>query len=173
MRTLVYHVACTLDGFIAHSDHTVDGFSQDEEVVSEYFNALKTDYDAVIMGRKTYEFGLQFGVTSPYPWLQQFVVSQTLESSPDPAVQVVADGVELARTLKQQSGKPIYLCGGGKLAAVLLKEQLIDSLILKLNPILFGKGIPLFEGMDKPAPLKLVSTKPYACGVVLQHYNIM
>jgi dihydrofolate reductase len=71
MRKLIYHVASTLDGFIAHEDHTVDGFLGEGLHADEYLASLHTNYDAVIMGRKTYEFGVQFGVTHPYPWLKE------------------------------------------------------------------------------------------------------
>jgi dihydrofolate reductase len=43
-------------------------------------------------------------------------------------------------------GKDIYLCGGADLATTLFAENLIDEIILKLNPLLFGSGIPLFSG---------------------------
>src|SRR5689334_22853929 len=93
MRTLKYHVASSIDGFIAHEDHTVDGFLAEGEHVTDYLAALKTDYDVVLMGRKTYEFGLQYGVTSPYPWLKQYVLSRSMERSPDSQVELVSDNI--------------------------------------------------------------------------------
>jgi dihydrofolate reductase len=64
-RKLKYHVACTVDGFIAHDDHTIEGFVAEGEHVADYLASLKSDYDIVLMGRSTYEFGFQFGVTNP------------------------------------------------------------------------------------------------------------
>lgn len=84
----------TLDGFIAHQDHTVDGFVDEGGHVTDYLNSLKNDYDVVLMGRRTYEFGFQFGVTDPYLWMKQYVISCTMERSPDPNVELVAENLE-------------------------------------------------------------------------------
>lgn len=67
MKKLKYHVACTVDGFIAHSDHSISGFVSEGAHVDDYLNSLRSDYDSVLMGRRTYEYGLlnlPFAVTS-------------------------------------------------------------------------------------------------------------
>jgi hypothetical protein len=45
MKKLKYHVATTLDGFIAHPDPTVHGFVEEGEHVTHYFDSLKNDYN--------------------------------------------------------------------------------------------------------------------------------
>ncbi len=173
MRKVIYHVATTVDGFIARADHSVEGFVSAGAVVDDYLAALRSDYDTALMGRRTYEFGLQFGVTSPYPWMQQYVFSRTLPESPDPAVQLVAgDAAAHVRALKAQPGQAIYLCGGGTLATALLAAGLVDELIVKQNPLLFGAGVPLFAAPIAPHSLELLSAKPYPSGVVLLHYRV-
>lgn len=173
MRKLKYHVAITLDGFIAHTDHTVDGFVAEGEHVTDYLESLRTDYDIALMGRRTYEFGFQFGVTNPYPWMKQYFLSRTMGRSPDPNVELVSENMlDLVRELKRGTGKDIYLCGGATLAATLLAEDLIDEIIVKLNPVLFGSGIPLFSQAIKQTDLELANSKVYATGVVLLHYHV-
>lgn len=174
MRKLKYHVATTLDGFIAHTDRTVDGFVREGEHAADYLNSLKTDYDVVLMGRRTYEFGFQYGVTNPYPWLKQYVLSRSLEKSPDENVQLVSDNIlEFVRQLKTETGKDIYLCGGAELATTLFDEDLIDEIIVKLNPVVFGSGLPLFSGAIKQTALELIASKVYANGVVLLQYHVL
>jgi len=82
MRKLKYYVASTVDGFIGHEDGSVNGFLEQGEHVTDYLESLKTWFEVVLMGRKTYEFGFQFGVTNPYPWLKQYVFSRTMKESP-------------------------------------------------------------------------------------------
>ena len=176
MRRLKYYIASTVDGFIAHEDGSFDGFLMSGDHVSDYLEALQ-QFDVVLMGRKTYEVGLQEGVTNPYPHMQQFVISKTLQASPDEAITVVSDGiVELVKRLKTESGQDIYLCGGGLLAATLLSARLIDDVILKINPVLFGSGIPLIAGDPLPIPttqLQLTDSKIYDNGLVLLLYQII
>jgi dihydrofolate reductase len=173
MRKLKYHVASTLDGFIAHEDHSVDGFVAEGDHVNDYLESLKNDYDTVLMGRRTYEFGFQFGVTNPYPWMKQYVLSRTTGSSPDANVEVVSDNVvDFVIGLKEMEGKDIYLCGGSELAARLLAEGLIDEITLKLNPVLFGAGLPLFSRISKQTSLELTGSKVYGNGVILLNYRL-
>ncbi|HEX5734510.1 MAG TPA: dihydrofolate reductase family protein [Blastocatellia bacterium] len=173
MRKLKYHVAITIDGFIAHEDHTIDGFIGEGEHVTDYLESLRNDYDAVLMGRRTYEFGFQFGVTNPYPWMKQYVLSRTMERSPDPNVELVSHNIiDLVRGLKEGTGKDIYLCGGADLAGRLIAEDLVDEIILKLSPVAFGSGIPLFSGAVKQIDLELIGSKVYESGVVLLSYRV-
>lgn len=173
MRKLKYHVACTVDGFIAHKDHTIDGFLYEGEHVTQYLESLKSDYDIVLMGRKTYEFGFQFGVTNPYPWLRQYVLSRTMEKSPDENVKLVSENIfDFVRELKRERGKDIYLCGGADLASRLLAENLIDEIILKFNPVLFGSGIPLFSEITRQTDLELTGSKVYENSVMLLTYRV-
>ena len=123
------------------------------------------------MGRATYEVGLKEGVTSPYPHLEQYLFSRTVQASLDPQVELVThDAIAVVKTLKQQWGKDIGLCGGGELATTLFPE--IDELILKVNPILLGAGIPLFSGGVSETALALTESKVYTNGFMLLQYRL-
>jgi dihydrofolate reductase len=173
MRKVIYHVASTVDGFIGHEDHGVDGFIQDGEHTNDYLKALKNDYDLVFMGRNTYDFGVRLGVTNPYPWMKQYVFSSSLDQNPNEHVELVSgDPRELVQNLKDQAGKDLYLCGGGDLAARFLNAGLLDEIVLKLNPVLFGTGIPLFRQISKPVRLELKNTRVYSSGVILIRYAV-
>ncbi len=172
MRKLKYYVATTLDGFIAREDGTWDCFIQEGEHITDYFESLKL-FDAVIMGRKTYEVGLKVGVTNPYPTMKQYVVSRTMKVSPDENVELVSENVvEVIKNLKNEPGKDIYLCGGADLAAMLFAENLIDAVILKVHPVLIGSGIPAFKEIVRQTNLELIDSKTFKTGVVVLHYEV-
>lgn len=172
MRLLKYHVAATVDGYIAHPDGSFDGFPMEGDHVDDFISSLGS-YDAVLMGTKTYEVGLKVGVTDPYPPLKPYVFSRSITEPPDPRVELVAeDAVGFVRGLKSQPGKDVWLCGGGKLASTLLDAQLVDEIIVKLNPRLFGKGISLIGGGDRVVALELRDSKVYDTGVVLLTYGV-
>ena len=187
MRKLVYYVAATADGFIAGPEGQFDFLLFESDIQAMIITELPETlpgparvamgiddvanqrFDAVVMGRGTYEPGLAAGMTSPYPQLRQYVFSRTLAQL-DPAVQVVAtDPAEFVRQLKQDDGRDIWLCGGATLAAELLDE--IDELIIKRNPIVIGAGIPLFRGPFVPTKLVLAGARPLSeSGVVIETY---
>lgn len=172
MRKLVYYVASTVDGFIARKDGSFDCLLNEGEHVTDYLASFAW-FDTVLMGRKTYEVGLQFGVTNPYPMLRQFVISQTMTAAPDPNVELIRDDV-IARVeaLKAAAGKDIYLCGGAELATRFFQAGLIDEVILKLNPLLLGTGIGLVTGLDHHLDLTLTKHKVYENGVILLFYTV-
>ena len=76
------------------------------------------------------------------------------------------------RGLKSAPGGAIYLCGGSQLAGYLLEHRLIDRVILKVNPVFFTKGLPLFQGTAAVTRLTLLDSKLYANGVQFQHYAV-
>lgn len=188
MRKLIYYVACTADGFIAREDGSFDFFPVEGEHFADLFNSFPETvpshlrealgvraenklFDAVLMGRNTYEVGLKVGVTSPYSTMKQYLFSRGMKESPDANVELVSgDAVGFVRRLKEEAGKAIWLCGGANLAATLFTE--IDEIIMKLNPILLGSGIPLFSGAVPPTALELAESKIYGNGFMLLHYRV-
>ena len=96
-----------------------------------------------------------------------------MKESPDQRVEIVAeDAVRMVRKLKAATGKDIYLCGGADLATELFKEGLIDEVILKVNPLLLGSGIPLMADIGRYVDLELIGSKVYVSGVVLLSYSV-
>ena len=177
MRKLIYHVSTTLDNFICQEDGSIDGFLPEGDHIPDYLESLK-NYDAVVMGKSTYEFGYRYGLKpgiAPYPTMKNYVFSKSIQidHSIDERLTIVrTDAIAFMKNLKEQNGGPIYLCGGGIFASSLLDNNLIDSLIIKLNPVLLGKGIRLFERSNRKVGLSLTDTKIYQSGVVLLTYAI-
>jgi dihydrofolate reductase len=189
MRKLIYSVTCTADGFIADADGACDFFRMEGEHAADLLEDFPETvpahlhevlgvprgnrrFDAVLMGRSTWEVGASIGLTSPYPQLKQYVFSRTLRETPDPAVELVADdAVARVRALKEEAGKDVWLCGGAALAHALFEE--IDELILKVDPVVIGSGVPLFRGRVKPARLEVTERRSYANGFVRVHARVV
>lgn len=172
MKKLVYYVACSVDGYIAELDGSFDSFVNEGAHVTDYLESFNR-FDTVLMGRNTYEVGVKMGTTNPYPMFDSYVFSTSMEESPDEDVTLVKENViELVEDLKKRDGKAIYLCGGGLLAVDLFNAQLIDEVVLKVNPILLGEGIHFFSGVVQPANLGLIKSTAYNNGVVFLHYEV-
>lgn len=178
MKKIIYHVATTLDNFIAREDGSTTGFLLAGDHVEDYLESLK-HYDIVLMGKATYEYGYKFGVQpgqpSPvYPHMQHYIFSKTLNFTTEASEQVEVikeKQLEFIQRLKQTSKKNIYLCGGGTFAGFLLDNELIDELIIKLNPVIFGSGIKLFGTSKKTMNLSLIDSKRYQSGVMRLRYH--
>ncbi|MEU9040121.1 MULTISPECIES: dihydrofolate reductase family protein [unclassified Kitasatospora] len=189
MRKLSYFVGTTIDGFIAAPNGDFDFFmphlTEDfaPTLFTEYPETIPTPgrtavgiaeapnkhFDTVLQGRGSYDVGLAVGLTSPYAHLRQIVFSRTLESSPDPAVEVTAeDPLSVVRRLKQEDGLGIWLCGGADLAGRLLPE--IDELIIKQYPVVAGSGIPLFRTGFEPRTFTLTDSRVFERGNVILTY---
>lgn len=176
-RKVIYYVAMSVDHYIAHTDESIDGFLMEGRHIADYLKDLR-DYDTVLMGRRTYEWGYQFGVepgqaVPTYAHMAQYVFSKKMPDSQHEQLQVIRDDpAEFVKQLKTESGGSIYLCGGGELAGHLLQQGVVDELILKINPVLFGKGIPLFGAFDDTIPLSLLNANIYDNGAVFLHYAV-
>ncbi len=176
-RKLIYYVAMTLDRYIAHEDESVDGFLIEGHYIPDFIASLSM-FDTMLMGKRTYEWGFNHGgipgEPAPYPNpMMNYVFSKSMQDYQHERLQVVReDAPQFVQRLKQQPGKPIWLCGGGDLAGSLLDQQLIDELIIKLNPVIFGKGIPLFGKSTKEVGLSLLDSKIYNNGLIMLHYAI-
>jgi len=177
MRKLIYHIAVSLDGFIADKDGNVGDFLMEGPHVKDFTQSL-AQYDTVVMGRYTYEFGFQFGIQPgqpAYAGLKHIVASQSLNFESNDEVQLIKTDIgPYLQQLKTKPGKNIWLCGGGKLAGHLLNHQLIDELWLKINPIILGAGIALFEGTHKALvlPAQQCLQQNYSNGVLLQKWRL-
>lgn len=178
MTKLIYHVACTLDGFIAdiQGDCPANLFPTSGDHIADFLQHINK-YRLVLMGGNTYRYGFKFGLQPgqpAYQGLKHYIFSRRLNFVSNADVQLITtDAIAYIRYLKQQEQGDIWLCGGGQLAGQLLHEQLIDQLRLKINPSLAGCGIYLFGNkINIPKFLRLKHSKSYASGVVLNDYDL-
>ena len=175
MRKIVYYVATSLDGYISGPDEDISGFVGTGTGVEKYLADL-TNFDTVIMGRHTYEFGYKFGIKPgqpAYPHMKHYVFSNTLRfQNADPRVQVKKLEIQEIDSIQNQKGTDIYLCGGGQFAGWLLDNQKIDRLKLKLNPLILGQGVRIFGSSKTGCKTELVDTEVYENGLQIMTFDI-
>ena len=175
MRKIVYYVAVSIDGFIEGKNNSIDMFVHEKSIVDYYKKDLQ-NFDTVIMGRKTYEFGYRFGLQpgkAAYPHMQHYIFSETLRfENSDVNINVVDRDLKLVKKLKEEATTDIYLCGGGTFAGWLLDNEMIDTLKIKLNPILIGSGIRLFGTSTKSLFLSLRESIEFDNGFRILTYDV-
>ena len=191
MRSLIYHVAVSLDGFIAGPGGRTEDFLSEGDHIGWLLEELPETipghvrgavgladvpprrFDTVVMGRRTHQVAIDAGLTSGYPHLRQLVVTNSPETLPDDPTVVTTDDPlgAVERLESEDSPHNIWLCGGGELAGRLL--PLIDEVWLKINPVVLGAGVPLFgavAGEQAPARTTLLRSRCFDSGVIAVAY---
>ncbi len=169
MRRLVYSVAVSLDGFIAGPNGEYDWIIPEPTLdLAKHYSG----FDALLIGRRTYELMLELGQTPRSMGMEAMVVSTTLDPSKHGDVRIVGDNVERAvAELKAQSGKDIWLFGGGALFRAMMDAGLVDAVELGVQPILLGSGIPVIpEG--RHCALHLEACDRYPEGTLMLRYSV-
>lgn len=77
---------------------------------------------------------------------------------------------ELTRQ-KAQPGRDLIAYGGASFARELIEHDLIDEYRLVVHPIALGKGLAIFDGLEKPLALKLVSSSAFPGGATARIFT--
>lgn len=172
MRKVILYIAMSLDGYIAKEDNNIDFLSVVESKGEDYgYASFQKEVDTLIWGRRTYDKVLSFGIDFPYKDKKCYVLSRT-RTGKDENVEYYNGAIkELIEGLKKQKGKDIYCDGGGETVFSLLKEGLIDRLIISAIPHLLGSGIRLFKSGRPEQALKFRKSISFPTGLVQLWYN--
>jgi dihydrofolate reductase len=151
----------------------------DEEGGNVVQKELKQTAD-YLLGRKTFEIWAGYWPQHADFWPginegMKYVMSRTIKNS-DPIVTgwkntVVIDSLEDIKKLKESDGRDIQVWGSSKLIQLLLKNDLVDELCLKIYPLTLGKGKKLFEDGPIPAAFTLTESLVTSTGVFIARYK--
>lgn len=174
MRKLSLFIAMSLDGYIAKPDEDL-GFLKIVEKEGEDYGYAKfsSTIDTIIIGRKTYEWVEREIGSSHYDNGERDVYVITRTKRPDAGRVKFYNGnlTELVQTLKSKKGKNIYCDGGAEVINDLLKNDLIDQMIISVIPILLGDGTRLFKDGRPEQELQVIKTKTFDTGLIQLHYE--
>jgi dihydrofolate reductase len=184
MRTLVYSMGVSLDGFIAGPGGNIDWSAPGEEL-HRFHNQQARDTDVNLYGRRLYETMRYWETADQNPsapdvelefariWKDtpRIVFSRTLEEVEGNARLVSDDAAEEVARLKEEPGNDLAV-GGAGLASTLMKAGLIDEYRLFVNPVVLGAGTPYFPALDERIDLELVETRDFGSRVVYLRYQV-
>jgi dihydrofolate reductase len=128
-----------------------------------------------LLGRKTFDIWEAYWPHHANFWPginegTKYVLSNTRKES-DWKNSVFMETLEDIKKLKHSEGRDIQVWGSSKLIQLLLKNDLVDELCLKIYPITLGEGKKLFNDGPIPAAFTLVGSTVTTTGVILANYK--
>ena len=176
----------TVDGFAAGPNGEMDWINVDDEIF-EYAGNETDKADTALYGRTTYQMMDSYWPTAAdqpnatkhdiqhsnwYNSVTKIVLSRTMKPGNLKNTIIIGENVaNKINQLKQQPGKNILIFGSPTAVQSLLSENLVDEIWLFVNPVILGKGMPFFTGVQNNLKLKLIASKAFASGVVCLHYE--
>ena len=129
----------------------------------------------LLLGRKTFDIFAAYWPKHADVWpgindVTKYVLSNTIEKS-DWKNCVFLKSVDDIKNLKNSEGGEIKVWGSGELVQLLLKNDLVDELWLKIYPLTLGKGKKLFADGPIPAAFTLIESTVTPGGVIFANYK--
>lgn len=186
MRKIILSEMVSLDGFIAGPDDDLSWHLVDEEF-NQYAIELLNSVDAILFGRVTYQLFENYWpaaalnpstsksdleIANKINDMIKIVFSRTLQTVQWKNSILFKEVIpEEVQELKRQTGKDMVIYGSGSIVSALMQSGLIDDYRIFVNPVILGRGKPLFKDLKNRVNLRLLETKTFNNGNVLLRYQ--
>ncbi|MCX6815936.1 MAG: dihydrofolate reductase family protein [Candidatus Aenigmarchaeota archaeon] len=169
MKVILF-MSMSVNGIIAREDGSEDFLSDENWKV---FCKLAKQMGCFVIGRKTYETVMRLYKNYNFDDVKAKKIVVSTSSNFSPAGYTVAKSPKDAiKKAKNVGFKQILLTGGSRLNSSFLKENLVDEIILNIEPAILGKGIKLFAEDAFERRLSLIKTTKLKSGIVQLHYKV-
>ena len=168
------------DGGFRHGGWSMPYF--DPEIMGGAIGEMSSRTEALLQGRRTWQVmagAWPDRAGDPFAdWMntvQKYVVSDTLSDGDiNWKPTTVIRGADLVRdisTLRDRAGGDISVMGSATLVRALLASDLVDELVLMIEPIVLGGGKSIFPGDGESRPFELISATTANSGVQICRYQ--
>jgi len=188
MRKIISFMHISLDGFVAGPNGEMDWITINEEIFDHVGKRISKG-DAALYGRVTYQMMENYWPTAAdkptatkhdiehsawYKKAHKVVLSKTLNDAELANTTIISNNLpDSIHKIKQSGSNELLLFGSPRATHALIQLDLIDGYWLFVNPVILGKGIPLFTGINDKIKLNLVTTHQFACGVTELNYTVV
>jgi dihydrofolate reductase len=166
-RKIIVNIATSADGYIARTDGGLDWLTR-RPAPKRFYGLPKfsRSVDAKIIGRKTFDLSLKMGASFNGDDVHYVFSRHPPPASGPASVRFVTESIRgFAERVRRQTGKNIWLMGGGEIIGSFLDEHAIDEFIITVVPTFIGEGIPLIAPRHREVPLGLLSLQEFPDGV--------
>ena len=129
----------------------------------------------LLLGRMTFDIFEKYWPEHAALWpgindVKKYVLSTTINKS-DWKNTVFIENLADIKKLKNSEGPDIQVWGSGKLTQLLLENDLVDELCLKIYPLTLGEGKKLFDNGTMPAAFTMTENSITPSGVIFANYK--
>lgn len=178
----------SLDGFVAGPNGEMDWIKHNEELFN-YVGKRISEGDTALYGRVTYQMMESYWPTAGdkptatkhdiehskwYKNVHKVVLSKSIKGAGLTNTTIISDNLTARiNEIKQQPGNDILIFGSPTATHSLIQQNLVDGYWLFVNPIVLGRGIPLFVDIKDKIKLKLLpTTRQFSIGVTELNYLV-
>jgi len=185
MRRIIVLSFMTLDGVMqapgGPDEDSSDGFryggwtaSYGDEVFGKVLEKQMKPAD-LLLGRRTFEIFASYWPEHENGWpgindVTKYVMSKTMKKS-DWQNSIFLKSLADIKKLRNSKGSDIQVWGSSKLIQLLIKNDLVDELWLKIFPLTLGKGKKLFDNGTIPVAFTLLESTVTPSGVIMANYK--
>lgn len=171
MKVILY-MTTSLNGIIATPDNKED-FLSDENWVE--FVKIVQKSGCLIWGYKTYELVKAWNESyiEPLNKIVKIVVSSKLNSHVDEGFLLATSPQEAIQIAREKGFDEVILSGGSKNNSAFAKLNLIDEIIINIEGVIIGKGIPMFNPDDFKLKLNLQESINITDNVIQLHFEVI
>lgn len=160
-------IAATIDGRIAyHAEHPTTWTSPEDKVS---LRSLLDESGVIVVGRRTYDLARE-----PLSKRNCIVLTRSVPASEQQNGKMLLlnpAGASLPNALEKYP--TVAVLGGTQTYTYCLENDLLDELYLTIEPVVFGKGLPIFS-TDRETEVSFVLRdveRLNANGTILFHYK--
>jgi len=141
----------------------------------EKFCELAREFGNFIVGRKTYEAVRKWDGGYNFDDLKEvekIIISQDQDFKLDEGYTLARSPANALAKLSQKGYEKALVTGGANINSAFAKANLLDEIILNVEPVFVGKGIPLFAPQDFELKANLISSEKSKTGIVTLKYSV-
>lgn len=168
MKVILY-MATTANGYIAKLNHETPW--SDAEFIS-YSNKVK-EIGNLIIGKTTYDLMLEENAFADLDEPFVAVLTSSIQKPARKKTAFVKNFKDALKILEKQGFQVTLVGGGGQANTAALESGLLEEIFIDVEPLVFGRGIPLFSPSDSDLKLKLLETKKIGDSGVQLHYCVI
>jgi len=187
MRKIISFMHISLDGFVAGPNGEMNWIKINEGIFDHIGKRISKG-DTALYGRVTFQMMENYWPTAAdkpnatrhdiehskwYEKVNKIVLSRSMKDAELTNTEIINDNFsDRINEIKQSEGEDILLFGSPTATHALMQLNLIDGYWLFVNPVILGKGIPLFTDIKDKINLKLLTTRQFTCGVTELSYIV-